>query len=99
MQSRVIGFRLSAVFAQSGSVTKLFLTNDIIIIIIIIIITIIIITTINSINIISLEWELKHMYVWIFFQDAMTIEISHIHHYYNKGVDYCNDSLFAKWSM
>ena len=98
MQSRVIGFRLSAVFAQSGSVTKLFLTNDIIIIIIIII-TIIIITTINSINIKSLEWELKHMYVWIFFQDAMTIEISHIHHYYNKGVDYCKDSLFAKLSM
>ena len=36
------------------------------------------------------------MVVWIFFQDAMTIEISHIHTYYNKGVDFSSGSLFAK---
>ena len=36
------------------------------------------------------------MYVWIFFQDALTIEISHIHTYYNKGVDFSSGSLFAK---
>ena len=35
------------------------------------------------------------MVVWIFFQDAMTIEISHIHTYYNKGVDFSSGSLFA----